>query len=232
MAEKTILNNVVCLVSRDRALIHLVTTEAQEMAISLDVVTAVDEASDRAPGVLLLDLDDAVICEQAETPDGASVLIGICRNPDSLSPALTEQLQACLVRPLATAALREHMSRWRGNSHFSEGEISTPLAVEASSACNSPHEIELSLENETTLHLGNTAVELTPKEAALMRLLIDRRGEIVSREALTEVLHSAGRESTDSNKTEVYLCFLRRKIERPLGLRMITTVRGKGYRLE
>ena len=65
-----------------------------------------------------------------------------------------------------------------------------------------------------------------------MRCLLDHRGEIVGRDALDEALHSAGRESADSNKTEVYLCFLRRKIERPLGIRLITTVRGKGYRLE
>ena len=64
----------------------------------------------------------------------------------------------------------------------------------------------------------------------MMRILMAHRGEIVSREMLESALQGEGK--TDSNKVEVYLCFLRRKIERPLGLRLITTVRGKGYRLE
>jgi two-component system OmpR family response regulator len=78
------------------------------------------------------------------------------------------------------------------------------------------------------LKLGDSTVHLTPSEAAILRLLVARRGEAVSREELRETLKGHG----ESNKLEVYLCFLRRKIERPLGLHMITTVRGVGYRLE
>ena len=64
-----------------------------------------------------------------------------------------------------------------------------------------------------------------------MSCLLEQRGEIVSREMLRAALNSESDED-DSNKTDVYICFLRRKLEHPLGLRLITTVRGKGYRLE
>jgi DNA-binding response OmpR family regulator len=60
---------------------------------------------------------------------------------------------------------------------------------------------------------------------------MERRGEAVSREELSDCLATAGKKS-DSNKTEVYLCYLRRKLEKPTGRRWITTVRGVGYRLE
>ena len=78
------------------------------------------------------------------------------------------------------------------------------------------------------VQMGDDIIHLTPSEAAILRLLIERRGDVVTREELRKTLQGRG----ESNKLEVYLCFLRRKLERPRGLRLITTVRGKGYRLE
>ena len=69
-------------------------------------------------------------------------------------------------------------------------------------------------------------VPLTPAETALLECLYAHRGEAVSREELATLLGGGG------NSVEVYVCKLRAKIEKPLGRRMIVTVRGKGYRLE
>jgi hypothetical protein len=69
-------------------------------------------------------------------------------------------------------------------------------------------------------------VPLTPAEAAILNCLYARRGEAVSRAELSALLGGGG------NSVEVYICKLRAKIEKPLGRRMILTVRGKGYRLE
>ena len=49
---------------------------------------------------------------------------------------------------------------------------------------------------------------------------------VVPRAELATLLGGGG------NSVEVYVCKLRAKIEKPLGRRMIHTVRGKGYRLE
>lgn len=67
---------------------------------------------------------------------------------------------------------------------------------------------------------------LTPAESALLECLYVHRGEAVSREQLGGLLEGGG------NSVEVYICKLRAKIEKPLGRRMIHTVRGVGYRLE
>jgi DNA-binding response OmpR family regulator len=142
-----------------------------------------------------------------------------------------DRLQDCLARPFPTAVLRAYMSRFGGRPVFAEGWGYERYQAPAPDGAPT-REVSLSMESESALRVGNALVDLTPKEAALMRCLLDHRGEIVGRDALSEALQSMGRESTDSNKTEVYLCFLRRKIERPLGIRLITTVRGKGYRLE
>ena len=67
---------------------------------------------------------------------------------------------------------------------------------------------------------------LTPAEAANLYCLNTRRGEAVPRAELAPLLEGGG------NSEEVYICKLRTKIEKPLGRRMIHTVRGKGYRME
>ena len=74
--------------------------------------------------------------------------------------------------------------------------------------------------------VGEHTVALTEAEWEIFSLLHDRRGEAVSREELSSLLEGGG------NSVEVYICRLRAKIEKPLGRRMITTVRGQGYRME
>ena len=69
-------------------------------------------------------------------------------------------------------------------------------------------------------------IPLTATEQAIFQCLYTRRGETVSREELSGLLGGGG------NSVEVYVCKLRAKIEKPLGRRMIVTVRGVGYKME
>jgi two-component system OmpR family response regulator len=81
-----------------------------------------------------------------------------------------------------------------------------------------------------TVHRGDVPIELTPKEFALLEKLIRRPGEAVSR---FDLLESAWDDSYDnrSNVVDVYIGYLRQKIDRPFGIESIQTVRGFGYRL-
>ncbi|GAB2832078.1 response regulator transcription factor [Lentzea nigeriaca] len=77
---------------------------------------------------------------------------------------------------------------------------------------------------------GETAIELTPREFALLELLMSRPGQVVSKQfALDEVWDSAI--PIESNVLEVYVAYLRRKIDLPFGRHAVETVRGAGYRL-
>lgn len=77
---------------------------------------------------------------------------------------------------------------------------------------------------------GETAIELTPREFALLELLMSRPGQVVSKRfALEEVWDSAI--PVQSNVLEVYVAYLRRKIDLPFGRHAVETVRGAGYRL-
>ncbi len=83
----------------------------------------------------------------------------------------------------------------------------------------------LTAENGVVTVAGNT-IPLTPAEWAIFEYLYTRRGEAVSREELSTLLGGGG------NSVDVYVCKLRTKIEKPLGRRMIVTVRGVGYRMD
>lgn len=73
---------------------------------------------------------------------------------------------------------------------------------------------------------GLVPVILTPKEWALLRVLASRPGQIFTRERLQEALYQWDATS-DSNTLEVFISRLRRK----LGVGLIETVRGTGYRV-
>jgi DNA-binding response OmpR family regulator len=77
---------------------------------------------------------------------------------------------------------------------------------------------------------GDTEIPLTPREFALLHFLMRRRGDLVPK---TEILESVWHADTegDVNLVEVYVGYLRRKIDQPFGRHAIQTVRGVGYRL-
>jgi two-component system OmpR family response regulator len=78
---------------------------------------------------------------------------------------------------------------------------------------------------------GGVEISLTARELALAEFLLRRKGHVVSRTAIAEHVWNADLD-IDSNVIEVYIGYLRRKIDRPFGTTDITTVRGLGYRLE
>ena len=77
---------------------------------------------------------------------------------------------------------------------------------------------------------GNVGVDLTAKEFALLEYLMRRPGEVLSRTQILEHVWDFAFEG-DSNVVDVYIRYLREKIDRPFGLDSIETVRGSGYRL-
>jgi two-component system OmpR family response regulator len=77
---------------------------------------------------------------------------------------------------------------------------------------------------------GDTSVELSPKELALLEAFMRRPGQVLTQFELLEQAWSYDYENR-SNVVEVYVRYLREKIDRPFGRHSIQTVRGAGYRL-
>jgi two-component system OmpR family response regulator len=78
---------------------------------------------------------------------------------------------------------------------------------------------------------GGREIELTVREFALLQFLAQRAGAVVSREELLEhVWDNADEGST--NVVDVYVGYLRNKVEKPFRGKIIRTVRGIGFMLE
>jgi DNA-binding response OmpR family regulator len=77
---------------------------------------------------------------------------------------------------------------------------------------------------------GAQPVELTPREFALLEYLMRRRDEVVGKQDILEHVWDAHYDG-DPNVVEVYVGYLRRKIDTPFGRHSLQTVRGAGYRL-
>ena len=90
---------------------------------------------------------------------------------------------------------------------------------------------DLSLDPTTrTVRRGERAIELTAKEFALLEYLMRHPGEVLGRTRLIEHVWDFAYDG-DSNVVDVYVRYLRNKIDRPFGRETIETVRGAGYRL-
>lgn len=79
-------------------------------------------------------------------------------------------------------------------------------------------------------HRDSTEIALTARETALLEFLMRHRDVVVSK---TQILANVWDEfyAGDPNIVEVYIGYLRKKIDAPFGRRNIETVRGAGYRL-
>ena len=77
---------------------------------------------------------------------------------------------------------------------------------------------------------GETEIELSTKEFALLETFMRRPGRVLSRFDLLEHAWDYSYENR-SNVVDVYIRYLREKIDRPFGRGSLETVRGAGYRL-
>ena len=77
---------------------------------------------------------------------------------------------------------------------------------------------------------GDVEIELSAREFALLETFMRRPGLVLSQDQLLEAAWDLGYEQR-SNVVEVYVRYLREKVDRPFAVRSIETVRGVGYRL-
>jgi DNA-binding response OmpR family regulator len=76
-----------------------------------------------------------------------------------------------------------------------------------------------------------TPIELTAREYGLLLYLMRHPGDVLTKAQILDNVWDSAYEGGE-NVVEVYVGYLRRKIDLPFGLTTLTTVRGMGYRLE
>jgi two-component system OmpR family response regulator len=77
---------------------------------------------------------------------------------------------------------------------------------------------------------GDTAIDLSKKEYAVLEALMRRPGHVLSRFDLLEQVWGYDYENR-SNVVEVYIGYVRAKIDRPFDRKSLQTIRGVGYRI-
>jgi two-component system, OmpR family, response regulator len=122
-----------------------------------------------------------------------------------------------LTKPFSLAEL---MARLRALSR--RGPVERPVVLEVG---------DLRLDPATReVHRGEVEIELSAREFGLLETFMRRPGQVFTQLQLLESAWDMGYEQR-SNVVEVYVRYLREKIDRPFGVESIETVRGVGYRL-
>ena len=91
------------------------------------------------------------------------------------------------------------------------------------------HDLEIDTASHSVKR-GGKPIHLTPREYALLQFLAFHRGKVVSRSMIWEHLYDEQDEST-SNVVDVYIRYLRNKIDKGFDPPLILTRRAEGYML-
>ena len=117
--------------------------------------------------------------------------------------------------------LDELLARVRALLRRQTGELAT--VIEAGELRIDPSRKEVTREGQI--------IHLTAKEYALLEYMARHAGTVLSRTQLSEHVWDMNFEPT-SNVVDVYIGYLRNKVDRPFDLPLIKTVRGHGYMLD
>lgn len=91
-------------------------------------------------------------------------------------------------------------------------------------------DMEMNLTSKEFFREGRK-IDLTPKEFALMEYFIRHKGRVISKSEIAEKVWDINFETT-SNVVEVYVNYLRNKVDKPFSQKLIHTVFGVGYILK
>ena len=195
-------------------------------------VDAVATGADAVWGITETDYDVVVLDAMIPPPDGFQVLRTIRARRRwvpvlmlTARDAMTDKVRGLdsgaddyLTKPFAPAEL---LARVRALTRRDPMERPTELRV-----------ADLVLDPAArSVHRGDAPVNLSAKEFALLQELMRRAGETLTRTHLIEHVWDFAYDG-GSNVVDVYVRYLRDKVDRPFGRDTIHTVRGVGYRLD
>lgn len=220
----------VLVVEDDRRLARALVRGLQEAGLRADAVGTTSEALSAAGSgsydVIVLDVmlpgggDGFTVCSRLrEAGVGTPVLMLTARDSvDDRVRGLEAGADDYLVKPFA---FRELVARIRAVTRRHQPPRATVLEVGG-----------LRLDADAwTVTVGGQLVPMTPKEFAILELLMQNAGRLVTRGQIEEEVWNADLH-TESNLLEVYIARLRRKLGAQGASDLITTIRGAGYRLQ
>jgi two-component system, OmpR family, response regulator len=197
-------------------------------AITADLVTTGTDAIVRAGAtdyavivldVMLPDLDGYQVCRELRADNtSAPVLMLTARDAvEDRVRGLDSGADDYLIKPFSFAEL---LARVRAMSRRGPIERKVMLEVGDLRLDSAKHQV----------WRGDVPIDLSRTEYAILEALMRHPGDVLSRFDLLEQVWGYNYENR-SNIVEVYVRYVREKVDRPFGRRSIQTVRGVGYRV-
>lgn len=218
----------VLLVEDHKPLVRALRRGLEEEGFAVDVAYDGDEAASKAKtsqyDAIVLDLmlpkQDGLTVLKRWRSDGlqASVLILTARgSTDEKVAGLDAGADDYLVKPFQLEELFARLRALVRRRH----EVKDPVLK--------IHDLEIDTAHKTVKRAGRQ-IFLTPREFGLLQYLAFNRGKVVSRQMIWEHLYDEHDENT-SNVVDVYIRYLRNKIDKDFDQPLILTRWGEGYML-
>ena len=197
------MTSAVLILSEDAVFARMLELELQMHGISARVCT--DLTNGAVAAVILADLDTSVI------PDGGAgaKIIGFTRSHTVESSDPDRRCSMILHRPFEVSRLVEEVE---GLLHHTGARSAGAYALSLA---------------EGRLSYGNASVALGPRELLLMERLLSHPRAVLTFEEIGELIGGSV-----ANKSQVYICLLRKKLSLVTKTVTIRTLRGIGYQLE
>ena len=209
------MKKVARIISSDARFVRMLTLELIELGI-----TVVSDFTDE-PDTFCYTIADLDICEQDTLREmsESSHLIGFSQKQED---EIVDRKSICATFLHRPFPMSEFVSVFGITEKPRQTEIHEKLR-QTPKAAN-----RLSLDHrEKSAKYGDVQISLSECEYLVLSALFENRGELVPRERIYALLGAE-----DGNIGDVYICHLRRKIDNKFGVKMIYTVRGKGYMLK
>jgi two-component system OmpR family response regulator len=217
------------LVEDDPAMAAMLTRSLRRRGYAVD---AVGTGTDAVWGIVETDYDLVVLDAMIPAPDGFEV----CRQI---------RARGRWVPVLMLTARDAMLDKVRGLDAGADDYLTKPFALDELLARVRALTRREPLERPTELHVGDLVlnpaarsvhrgergIALSAKEFALLHELMRRAGETLTRTYLIEHVWDFAYDG-GSNVVDVYVRYLRDKVDRPFGRNTIHTIRGTGYRLD
>lgn len=186
--------------------------------IGVDTVSELESYDNEDSLFAVLDLDTYTPDALISLPDNTKVICYSRRSSDEIGE-LPEICSVLLSRPFPISAFL---------SHFGHVERIRQTVRVTNKEVREPQINKLTVDQDSkNARWGDEVIPLSENEYKVLSLLCQNRGEAVNRETIDMLLGA-----DESNMGDVYVCHLRKKIDHKLGLKLIYTIRGKGYMLK